>query len=185
MKIESIAIVLYAAWLVSEIFILRPARDRSGSDGDRQSMLILALSNLAVPLLAISIYYLGVGSASFSTSVKVFGIALMVAGFVTRWSGMWTLKKFFSANVAIQSDHQLMIKGPYKMVRHPGYFGGWLAFAGLGLSLGNWIALFVLVALTVPAFIYRINVEEKVLRGAFSDYAAYAQRVRKFIPHVW
>jgi protein-S-isoprenylcysteine O-methyltransferase Ste14 len=109
----------------------------------------------------------------------------MVVGFITRWAGMWTLRKFFSANVAVQCDHQLIVKGPYKVVRHPGYFGGWLAFLGLGLSLGNWISLFILAFLTVPAFLYRISVEERVLRNAFSEYASYAARVKMFIPFVW
>lgn len=182
---ETMAIGLYAAWLVSEIAILRPARDRSGSDVDRKSMLLLAASNLAAPLLAISLYFSGIGAASFGNATKVLGLVLMIAGFVTRWAGMWTLKKYFSANVAVQSDHRLVIKGPYKLVRHPGYFGGWLAFTGFGLSLGNWGSLFVLTALTIPAFLYRIHVEEQALRRAFPDYPAYAARVRKFIPLVW
>jgi len=185
MTIEAIAIGLYLVWLVSEISILRPARDRSGSDADRKSMLFLASSNLVAPLVAISLYLFGIGSAPFSTQVKLFGVTLMIAGFVTRWAGMWTLKKFFSANVAVQSDHRLVIEGPYKLVRHPGYFGGWLSFVGLGISLGNWVAVLILAVLTVPAFLYRIRVEEQVLSAAFSDYAAYAERVRKFIPLVW
>jgi protein-S-isoprenylcysteine O-methyltransferase Ste14 len=185
MTIEGVAIGLYAVWLVSEISILRPARDRSGSDPDRKSMLFLASSNLVAPLLAIAVHIFGVGSAPFSAQAKFLGIALMLTGFVTRWAGMWTLRKFFSANVAVQSDHRLVIRGPYKLVRHPGYFGGWLAFLGFGISLGNWIALFVLAVLTIPAFLYRIKVEEQVLRAAFPDYVAYAERVKKFIPLVW
>lgn len=148
-------------------------------------MLILAASNFTAPVLAISAYFSGIGASPFDVQIKILGTALMIAGFVTRWAGMWTLKKFFSANVAVQSGHRLVIKGPYKWVRHPGYFGGWLAFLGLGLALGNGIALVILAALTIPAFLYRITVEERVLRAAFPDYADYAKRVRKFIPFVW
>lgn len=185
MTIETVAIVLFLAWLVSEVSILRPARDRSGSDIDRRSMLLLASSNTLAPILAISAYFAGVGSAPVSFQVKLLGLALMISGFVVRWAGMWTLRKFFSANVAVQSDHRLVIKGPYRLVRHPGYFGGWLSFLGLGIALGNWVALFILAALTVPAFLYRIKVEEDVLRAAFPEYADYAGKVRKFIPLVW
>lgn len=183
--IETIAIGLYLAWLVSEVSILRPARDRGGSDVDRKSMLLLASSNFVASMLAIAAYLSGLGTAPTNTAVKVLGIALMIAGFITRWAGMWTLRKLFSANVAVQSDHRLVIAGPYKLVRHPGYFGGWLSFVGLGLALGNWIALLVLAVLTVPAFLYRIGVEEQALRAAFTDYASYTRRVRKFIPLVW
>jgi len=64
-------------------------------------------------------------------------------------------------------------------VRHPGYLGGWLAFLGLGLALGNGIAL------AVPAVLYRIDVEQRARRAAFAEYAAYAGKVRRSIPFVW
>ncbi|HEY2622951.1 MAG TPA: isoprenylcysteine carboxylmethyltransferase family protein [Dyella sp.] len=185
MKIESVAILLFATWFLSEGFILRVASDRSGSDVDRRSMLLLVTSNLVAPLLSITLYFLAIGTAPFPPLLKIFGVALMMTGIATRFSGMWTLKKFFSANVAIQSDHRLVIQGPYRMVRHPGYFGGWLTFVGLGFALGNGIALAWLAVLTLPAFLYRIDVEESILRRAFPDYVQYAARVKKFVPFVW
>jgi len=186
MNIQWIALALYAVWLVSELVILRPARDRSGSNVDRRSMLLLASSNMLAPLLSIACYFFGFGSAEFPQPVQFVGVVLMIAGFSTRWSGMWILRKFFSANVAVQKDQRLIIRGPYRLVRHPGYFGGWLGFTGLGLALNNWIAVALLGVLTVPAFLYRIGVEERVLRAAFSnDYIDYSARVKKFIPLVW
>lgn len=185
MRVETIAMVFYAVWLVSELLILRRARDRSGADVDRQSMVLLASSNFLAPLLSIVLYLLGMGAAPWPLWLKVLGVALMACGYMIRWSGMWTLKAYFSANVAVQSDQPLVIKGPYRVVRHPGYFGGWLSFVGLGLALGNWVALFILGVLTVPAFLYRIGVEEGILRQAFPAYADYAAGVKKFVPFVW
>src|SRR5579871_4623788 len=135
MKIETVAILLFAAWFLSEGFILRTASDRSGSDVDRRSMLLLVTSNLVAPVLAIALYVLAIGTAAFPPTLKILGVALMLAGIALRFAGMWTLKKFFSANVAVQQDHRLVIEGPYRIVRHPGYFGGWLSFVGLGLAL--------------------------------------------------
>ncbi|WP_267225293.1 methyltransferase family protein [Dyella silvae] len=185
MKIEIFAILVFAAWLISEPLILRTAHDRSGSNVDRRSLIILVTSNSLLPWISIALYLLGIGNIALDPMLKVTGVILMLAGFGIRWAGMWTLRKFFSANVAVQSDHRLVLDGPYRMVRHPGYFGGWLAFAGLGLALGNGIAMFCLTFLTVPAFLYRIHVEEQALNGAFPDYAAYALRVKRFIPFVW
>lgn len=185
MKIESVAIVLFALWFFSEALILRPARDRSGADVDARSLAILAGSNMLLSWLSIAIYLLGAGAAPFAPALKIAGIVVMLSGFCIRWAGMWTLRKFFSANVAVQSDHQLVIEGPYRLVRHPGYFGGWLGFVGLGLALGNWVALVLLVFCTVPAFMYRIRVEEHALFNAFPDYASYAMRVKRFLPFLW
>jgi protein-S-isoprenylcysteine O-methyltransferase Ste14 len=186
MRIEWIAIVLYTVWLAVEIVVLRPASDRSGSDVDAHSLLILASSNLLAPLLAIALYLVGVGDMALPFGWKLLGLLLMLAGIAVRWSGIWTLRRFFSANVAVQSDHRLVIAGPYRWVRHPGYFGGWLMFVGLAVALANWMALILVAVFTIPAFYYRIRVEEQALRGAFpEEYASYADRVRKFIPFVW
>jgi len=186
MNIEWIALALYCVWLVSELVVLRPARDRSGSNVDRRSMLLLASSNMLAPALSIACYFFGIAGAGLPPPVQFIGVSLMIVGFSMRWSGMWTLRKFFSANVAVQKDQRLVIRGPYRLVRHPGYFGGWLGFTGLGLALNNWIAVALLGVLTVPAFLYRISVEEQVLRAAFSnDYIDYSARVKKFIPLVW
>ncbi|WP_430392304.1 methyltransferase family protein [Dyella sp. 20L07] len=185
MNIGTLAVGLYVVWLLSELVILRRARDRSGADIDDRSLALLASSNFLAAALSVILYFLGIGAASFGLPIQALGIALMLCGFTLRWAGMWTLRRFFSANVAVQDDHQLIIEGPYKLVRHPGYFGGWLAFVGFGLALSNGVALFILVILTVPAFLYRIRVEEKALRGAFVNYADYASRVKKFIPYIW
>ena len=88
----------------------------------------------------------------------------MLAGFVTRWAGMWTLRKFFSANVAVQSVHRLIIKGPYRWARHPGYFGGMARVRRFGIALGNGIGLLLLAVGTLPAFFNRIAVEERASR---------------------
>jgi protein-S-isoprenylcysteine O-methyltransferase Ste14 len=185
MKVESVAIALFALWFFSEGLILRPARDRSGANVDRRSLLILATSNMVLPWLSIALYFLGVGNTPFAPLTKIVGVVVMVSGFCIRWAGMWTLRKFFSANVAVQSDHRLVIAGPYRFVRHPGYFGGWLAFVGLGLALGNVIALVLLSLVTLPAFFFRIRVEEQALAGAFPDYRQYASKVKRFFPFIW
>ena len=75
--------------------------------------------------------------------------------------------------------------GPYRWVRHPGYFGGWLGFVGFGIALGNGIGMLLLTVCTLPAFLNRISVEERSLRGAFPDYAEYSLRVARFLPFVW
>lgn len=58
MKIESIAVALFAVWLLSEGLILRTVRDRSGTDVDLRSMLLPASSNLVAPLASIALYFL-------------------------------------------------------------------------------------------------------------------------------
>ena len=52
------------------------------------------------------------------------------------------LGRFFRFEASIQKDHELIVSGPYSVVRHPSYTGLVLAFGGLfpwNLSRGSWL----------------------------------------------
>ena len=52
------------------------------------------------------------------------------------------LGRFFRFEASIQKDHELIVSGPYSIVRHPSYTGILLIFGGLFpwyLSRGSWI----------------------------------------------
>lgn len=66
------------------------------------------------------------------------GLVFFIIGIALRWYPIVKLGRFFTVNVAIAKDHQLVESGPYRFVRHPSYTGALLAFLGFGLSLGNW-----------------------------------------------
>ncbi len=56
---------------------------------------------------------------------------------------------------------------------------------GLPLALGSWWGLLASV-LGVPALVWRMLDEEKVLSKSLPGYTAYSKRVRyRLIPHVW
>ena len=67
----------------------------------------------------------------------------MVLGTWIRLMTYRQLGRFFRAETSIQKDHELIVSGPYSIVRHPGYAGlilvlsvGWLPWH---LSKGSWI----------------------------------------------
>ena len=96
--------------------------------------------------------------------------------------------RFFSSSVRIQSDrgHYVVTAGPYAFVRHPGYVAGILLIFASGIALGSWLAAAFVVATNLPFLLYRIVVEERVLRSQLPDYAEYAQRVRcRLLPGLW
>lgn len=87
--------------------------------------------------------------------------------------------------MAIEKDHELVERGPFRIVRHPSYPGVLLAFMGLALSPCNWAALLVLLAIGA-AFIHRMNVEEDALSSALGPrYAEYMKRTRRLVPFVY
>jgi hypothetical protein len=62
--------------------------------------------------------------------------------------------------------------------------GRLLAFVGIGLALGNWLAL--LAAATLLGLLIRIDVEEGALQTNLGEpYRAYAKGKKRLVPRVW
>src|ERR1041385_4883717 len=99
-------------------------------------------------------------------AVKVAAVVLFAAGLILRWWAIVTLGRFFTVDVTIEKDHELVESGPFEWVRHPSYTGVLLAFLGWGLTLRNWAAIAVVLVPICAAFVRRMNVEENALRGA-------------------
>jgi protein-S-isoprenylcysteine O-methyltransferase Ste14 len=79
-----------------------------------------------------------------------------------------------------------MQSGFYKHLRHPSYTGALLSFAGLGLSMNNWLSLILIFIPVLFAFIHRMNIEEKVLTGQFGkQYSDYIGKTNRIVPFVY
>ncbi len=70
------------------------------------------------------------------------GYALLLVGVgITTWAE--AVNRFFEPTVRIQTErgHKVIDTGPYAVVRHPGYVGGFFTAAGMALCLGSLWAL--------------------------------------------
>ncbi len=80
-------------------------------------------------------------SAGMPIAVYLAGVAIYLIGQgIFQWARY--TNRFFSSVVRIQTDrgHTVCREGPYRIVRHPGYVGGILYTAAMGLALGSWWA---------------------------------------------
>ena len=83
------------------------------------------------------------------------------------------------------ADQKVISTGPYALVRHPMYVGVLIMIAGIPLALDAWWGL-AIIAVAVPALIWRIIDEEKLLKKDLPGYVEYAQKVRyRLVPYVW
>jgi protein-S-isoprenylcysteine O-methyltransferase len=115
-----------------------------------------------------------------------FGAGLFAAGTALRWWAIVHLGRFFSVDVAIARDHQVVDTGPYHVVRHPSYTGLLLQCAGLGVVLGTALSLFVIIVPTFLVLFHRIRVEEgALLANLGKGYAAYTRRTKRLLPGVF
>ena len=110
------------------------------------------------------------------------GAALTFAGLVFCVWARFVLAGNWSDFVQLKQDHELIVGGPYRWVRHPIYTGLLLMFLGTALAVGEWRGLLA-VAIAALAFWRKLRREETVMRGAFGEaYARYAERVPALVP---
>ncbi|KGE53707.1 isoprenylcysteine carboxylmethyltransferase family protein [Xanthomonas axonopodis pv. vasculorum] len=113
-------------------------------------------------------------------------VVLAYSGLALRVWAIQVLARWFTVEVTIQPDHQLVRGGPSRWLRHPSYTGALLAFDGLALGMGNALSVIAIVVPVTWVFLHRIRIEEAALRRAFPvAYPAYAAQSRHLLPLVW
>jgi len=137
-----------------------------------------------IPLAPIPNYF-KVGNV-FSVGLGVVGLLLGVLGLIIRYSAFTTLGRFFTRTLREAEDHKLVTNGIYKHIRHPGYLSDMLIFIGVALAMGNLIPLVAVPIMFIPAYLYRIHTEEKMLIGIFGEnYVSYRQTSKRLIPFIY
>lgn len=92
---------------------------------------------------------------------------------------------FGGSTVETFENQQVISTGPYALVRHPMYAGVLVMVSGIPLALGAWLGLAVL-AIVLPALVWRIFDEEKLLQKDLAGYGDYLQKVRyRLVPYIW
>ena len=114
---------------------------------------------------------------------SVIGIIGMSGGILMRVSASKTLGRFYTRILKITDNHQLVEDGLYKYIRHPGYLADIILFISAGITSRNLICLSVILITILPAYLYRISVEERMLVEQFGDlYIAYQKRSWRLVP---
>ena len=92
----------------------------------------------------------------------------------SNWSGTVTLKE----------NHELIVRGPYHLVRHPIYTGLLGMVTATMMQQGRLAGIFGLI-LVFAGLWMKMSTEEELMGQQFPDqYAAYRARVKRIIPFV-
>jgi protein-S-isoprenylcysteine O-methyltransferase Ste14 len=170
----------YLGWLLMEwkVALVRAGTEaRSDDRGTGQAIIVARMANMAAAVLVPPVW-------SGWHTWMVLPLALFVAGIVLRRRAITALGRFYSRRVRTLTDHEVVTDGPYRFVRHPAYTGVILAHTGMTVVLFNAVSAATLVALVVPAFLWRISVEERLL-FQLPQYADFARDRRRLIPYLW
>src|SRR3954463_7753176 len=113
--------------------------------------------------------------ASVAAILCVVGLAFCV------WARA-TLGRNWSGTITLKENHELIVRGPYRLVRHPIYTGLLAMLMATAIQQGH-LAGVIGVGLVFVSFWIKLSEEEEVMVKQFPDeYAAYRQRVKRIIP---
>jgi protein-S-isoprenylcysteine O-methyltransferase Ste14 len=123
---------------------------------------------------------------SFTEPAQMAALVLLAAMTALQTWAM-AVNPFFCNVIRLQTErgHRLVTSGPYRFVRHPGYFAMFFTMPATAIALGSWLAL-------IPASLYsavilrRTTREEDFLKNQLRGYPDYMTRVRcRVFPGLW
>ena len=114
-----------------------------------------------------------------ATSILLFAAASILA-----WTSTRALGRHWRLDAGLNTDHELVRSGPYRVVRHPIYTSIFCMLLGTGLVLATPLKLLLpSILLLVIGTEIRVRVEEKLLASRFGEqFLDYQRRVPAYIP---
>jgi protein-S-isoprenylcysteine O-methyltransferase Ste14 len=178
-------LVLY--WIVSA-FSVKPVKERPSWR-----------SRLATIWLPIIIFLLLAGIGSFKPGwirpdtrflpdtpvLRIVGDVAVLIGLIVALWARTVLGGNWSGFVTFKENHELIVRGPYRFVRHPIYTGILVMILGTAIISGRTVAF---LALIICFLVYwqKLRQEEALLTKHFPEtYPAYKSRTKALIPFLF
>lgn len=116
--------------------------------------------------------------------LTLLALALVLGSYVfIIW--VFQVNRFAASIIRVEAGQAVVSAGPYRMVRHPMYFGVLVLWLFVPLALGSYFA-WPAFALIIPVLVLRLLNEETVLRRDLPGYAEYCQHTPfRLIPFLW
>jgi protein-S-isoprenylcysteine O-methyltransferase Ste14 len=118
--------------------------------------------------------------------LEIAGLTLYVMGYLLMaWALIRLGRNYQPGGSAPLSRDTMVMRGHYKLVRHPMYASALSISLGLALLSRSW-AILLVFCIYLVLILPLIAGEEDELRKAYGEqYVAYEQRTRKLIPFVF
>jgi protein-S-isoprenylcysteine O-methyltransferase Ste14 len=177
---------VWGAWLVSWLAAAAwssPIERRAQSESEAGWRLLTAVGALLM---------FGVHPRWFTFDISVLHpgvttswalLAISLGGFAFTWWARIALGRLWSSGVTRKVNHSIVMRGPYRIVRHPVYCGIIIAALATAAMRGMALAYFGALLIVFGLFL-KARVEEDFLKSELGpeQYGAYARRVPMLVP---
>ncbi len=164
---------------------------RSVTKSERKPNTYLQKVPLNISALVLILQLLGVfqiGTIEYQNEYqiyRVFGLILFALFALLQVKSFKNLKSFYSQEISLQKNHQLISTGLHKTIRHPQYISQVLSDLFLGVALGSYIIVPLVLFIELPLFILRAKKEEEMMLDYFGDkYSEYKKKSGFILPFI-
>ncbi|TFY55122.1 hypothetical protein EVG20_g9435 [Dentipellis fragilis] len=146
------------------------------------------LSRTVLTTVALPASPLRAGGGPCLSLTYLAGLTVLVLGALLRQASFRRLGPLFTYQLSIRDKHHLVTSGPYAHVRHPGYLGATLTFAGIGMCMlgpgallhdGGWLttrgggamgaAVVLWLGAIGSALLARVPMEDMMMKREFGE----------------
>ena len=118
--------------------------------------------------------------------MEAFSVGLVILGSLLFFWARRTLGRRYSGHVSVKKEQELVQSGPYSIIRHPAYAGYLFMALGLALGYSSLLGFVSILLILLPAVVYRIRVEDRMLAEHFgTQFEEYVRRTKRLLPGIW
>jgi protein-S-isoprenylcysteine O-methyltransferase Ste14 len=115
----------------------------------------------------------------------ILAIVFFALGIFLSWTSTRSLGRQWRIDAGLSSDHELIMAGPYRFVRHPIY----TSMLCVLLATGFVVTPLPLFVLAIVVFVFgteiRVRIEDKLLASQFGErFEQYQRSVPAYIPFI-
>lgn len=144
-----------------------------------------AISMLSLVALILAVFQIGtLEYLEEYSSIRYIGLVVYL---VFSWVQVWSFKTLgdnYSQDIMVKKNHELITKGPFKLIRHPQYLCQILLDLGAtAATLSYIVGGFALIE--IPIYIMRASMEDKLLAKHFAEkFSEYKKKSGFMIPFI-
>jgi protein-S-isoprenylcysteine O-methyltransferase Ste14 len=187
---EIIYVIGFVTGSVVRKFYIRGYRRHKIAD-DRESWLdklllvIISLGFIAAPWVYIFTGWPAFADYQLPSWAGWVGTVVFAGALLLLWRSHVDLGRNWSPKMQIREEHTLVTGGVYKYMRHPMYSAHFLWAVAQVLLLHNWIAGPAFLVTSVPLYLFRVPVEERMMLDRFGEeYRMYINRTGRMFPRL-
>lgn len=177
---DIVFICAYLLWIVLESSVSKKEMQKGNKTHDFGSCEIYAMGQALTFLSAL--WFDSVWTRPNLLHLLGFTLFLVAASY--RLWAIRTLGRYYSHIVREVEGHQIITAGPYRHIRHPAYAGMIFAHIGIVIYFFNAITLLLFLLIFLPAILFRIRIEEKML-FTMDGYSEFAKNRSRILPFLW